>query len=222
MPTFNQATVEADTIDPAVPAIFGHLEAYRMTNATGAAVDNIAGISPGFDVSNVTNARDFIQLGVQTGAGTTAGGAGMEDGTHDFWVNGQTVTAPVLEVNDDGILRVTAPRIHRARPTLQPTAVNNNGINVTNGVMTLTQWEEAGRPTGNFWILDTENPGGWFYWASPLPRYTATSLLLDEITIGDQTDDWEYVTSATADFVTRAEIDSLTGISADAREIWED
>lgn len=196
MPTFNHATRSATSISD-VPAPFNNLNAYQMTNATGMAVDGIAD----FNIDEVTSVVDILNEGFQTGLG---------DGTRDYWEYGEPSSKmPVLYVDEDEVLRMTAPVTHDARLTIVP----------THDVMTLDQWERADRPTGEFWVLDTENEGGWFYWASPLPPGHATSLLLEAMTMSEQHEEWEYVTMVTGDFVSVSEIDTLN-LSDEARALW--
>lgn len=49
-------------------------------------------------------------------------------------------------------------------------------------VMTMTDWIEADKPTGAFWVLDTD---GWAYWAEMLGAEENTELLLDSVTLSN-------------------------------------
>ena len=49
-------------------------------------------------------------------------------------------------------------------------------------VMTMADWIEAGKPTGAFWVLDTD---GWAYWAEMLGAEEITALLLDSVTLSN-------------------------------------
>jgi len=133
------------------------------------------------------------------------------NGTHEFWSDGNSNTRDLIYINEDGQLSVRPGVTHVAQQTLIPDA---------GGVMTLTQWNAAGQPAGNFWILDSENPGGWFYWNGYLPAGEATSLLLNGICIEDRSESWQYVIFMNADFFARDSLDDLPNLSIDAREIF--
>ena len=204
MPTHNHVTHPVAAVDilGAVPSPFNVENAYRFSSTTGRGVEQIAG---GFLIGAQTSAEDIHDNGIQTGAT-------VSDGTHDFWAVDDTYVSHLIYINDDGQMTVEADVEHVARPTLTADL---------GGVMTLTQWEDAGRPDGNFWIMDTENPGGWFYWNGYLPAGQATSLLLNGIYIPDRLEEWEYVVYLNADFFTLDSIYGLPGgISAEAREIF--
>jgi len=78
------------------------------------------------------------------------------------------------------------------------------------GVMTLTNWNELGRPEGYFWIHDNYDENGWFYWNGLLNdgnnpvigETNATSLLLDQIDVPHFTNSWEYVIVVDGEFFT--------------------
>jgi len=204
MPTHNHVTgpVIPTDILPTVPAPFNNPHAYRFANTTGRGVEQIAG---GFDIGAQTSAESIHVNGIQTGASTSTG-------RHNFWSVGDTYERSLIYINEDGEMTIQADVIHTARPTLTATH---------NGIMTLSQWNELGRPEGNFWIMDTENPGGWFYWNGWLPAGQATSLLLNGIYIPDRFEAWQYVIYLNADFFTLDSIDDLGPmVSSAAREIF--
>lgn len=49
-------------------------------------------------------------------------------------------------------------------------------------VMTMADWIAADKPTGAFWVLDTD---GWAYWAEMLGAEEITALLLDSVTLSN-------------------------------------
>ena len=204
MPTHNHVTHPVAAVDilGTVPAPFNVVDAYRFSNTTGRGVEQIAG---GFLIEDQASAQDIHVYGIQTGAS-------VSDGTHGFWEDGDTYESYLIYINDDGEMTAEEDVVHVARPTLPADY---------GGVMTLTQWEDAERPEGNFWIMDTEDEGGWFYWNGYLPAGQATSLLLNGIYIPDRLEAWEYVIYLNADFFTLDSIDDLPGgITAYAREIF--
>ena len=96
MPTFNQAierVLDEAHIDPAVPDLFAHVDAFMMSEATGRGVDAIASEARygRFNEAEMTHAEDFFNYGVQTGHG---------DGSHNW----------ALEVDADGELLVVQVR----------------------------------------------------------------------------------------------------------------
>lgn len=222
MPTHNQATYQADIVDPAVPNLFAHNDAFRMTEATGRGVDAIANEERyvAFDPTDVEHAQDFWVNGLQTGPG---------DGTHNYWSAGDAFEAYLIytalnEDTDSIELRNAGLVTHVAQPTLEPyIGLDEDGDAVLDslvesvlnlddradfvGVMTMNNWIALGRPAGNFWILDVD---GWFYWNGWLPAGEATSLLLDAIYLPSRgTDGWEHVIEVEGDFFTEASINEL-------------
>lgn len=211
MPTHNHARylVDEDRVFTTEPVLFAHPQAYIMSEATGYAVDNIAYMirNVAFDATQMTDAEDYATIGYQTGPG---------DGSHDYWRNHPTGIhyAPLIYTYITGgvaELRVTNElHPHERQETLTPyinldTVDVNTTLDVTTfsgGIMTLNQWTDLGFPTGNFWILDTTDDEGWFYWNGYLPPGEATSLLVDDVFIPSFNQRWDYVTSATADCFT--------------------
>jgi len=230
MPTHNHATNRADIIDPAVPDLFAHEEAFRKTEATGRAVNAITADDryDEFDPTDVDHARDFWENGRQTGPG---------DGSHNFWSAGDTHEADLIytEENELGLteLRNAGPVTHTAQATLEPSIVRNDaGLPLDSqiqvilgidsyadfvGVMTMSNWINLGRPAGNFWILDVD---GWFYWNGWLPAGEATSLLLDAIYLPERgNDSWQHVIEVEGDFFTPASINGFD-LTEEARSIF--
>jgi len=208
MPTHNHATLPVLVSDilPTVPPPFNSPNAYRFSNTTGRGIEALAALVGEFDINAQLSAEDIHSAGLQTGAT-------ISDGTHNFWALNQPYTSNLIYINDDGELTIEAGVTHFARETLVP----DEG-----GVMTLAEWNALGQPEGNFWIMDTENPGSWFYWNGYLAAGEATSLLLNDIFIPDRQEAWQYVIHMNADFFTAESIDDLPGgISEGAREIFE-
>ena len=224
MPTHNHATLQANEVDPSVPAPFISLETFRMTHATGEAVDAIAATGNylnNFNVTNMTSASDFAYYGLQTGRG---------DGTHDYWDEaGIPHNAPLIYTDYDPetdppfvTLRSAGNRVHYSQATLPVTITGVTdaalyaeiGETITNfsGLMTIANWNALDNPTGNFWILDVD---GWFYWNGYLPAGEATSLLMDEIYAPDRRESWDHVIEVdgiffTCDSINTPELDDMT------------
>jgi len=208
MPTHNHVTrpVDPENILSTIPAPFNDPNVYRFSNTTGRGVDRVAS---DFAIGAQTSAEDIHESGIQTGSH-------ISDGTHDFWSLAGSNSYSYsyrFYINEAGELTKTPTRIrHEARETL---------VADFDGIMTLTQWDALERPNGNFWIMDTENPGGWFYWNGYLSAGEATSLLLNGIYIPDRSEAWQYIIHMSADFFTWSSIDDLEGgISNAAREIF--
>jgi len=202
MPTHNHATHPATNL-LSVPSPFDDINAYRFSNTTGRGVEAIAGP---LNIGAQNSAEDIHANGVQTGPG-------ISDGTHEFWsLTGANSfwDAYLIYVNEAGELTRSTDYVrHYAQATLAPDY---------GGIMTLEQWR-VDRPEGNFWIMDTENDGSWFYWNGYLPAGEATSLLLNGIYIPDRREAWQYVIYMNADFFTRD--DMPEDISEAAQEIFE-
>lgn len=61
---------------------------------------------------------------------------------------------------------------------------------LTSKVMSIQEWKDAGEPIGAYWVYDAD---GWAYWADAIKPQTATGLLLDKISITQETKgDWFY------------------------------
>lgn len=82
----------------------------------------------------------------------------------------------------------------------------------------MSQWIAADRPTGNFWVHDTD---GWIYWANWLPKATATSLLLDALDIKFDTENTYYGMHAEAELATVEDLDNWVGVTSLARDLLE-
>ena len=233
MPTHNRATHLATDVNVSVPLLFATERAFEMSEATGRAVDQIASLTAAaFNPSAMTEAQDFFVQGLQTDAGES-------DGTHDFWTEDSdplTATLIYTVIDEDANtveLRSRANVTHRVQQTL-PVEVNLTGTVTTTqfetiigqsiedfyGVMTIANWNALGRPSGNFWIHDTD---GWFYWNGWLPAGEATSLLLDGIYLPTRGLSWGHVIYVEGDFFTPETIEYLnlqSPISAAARAIF--
>jgi len=126
-----------------------------------------------------------------TGGQTALGG---NDGTENFWGQGDTHTNTLRRPNGQQTANVT----HTAQQTLPH----------VQDVITMSQWI-AGVPAlnidpmqnGPFWVVDYD---GWAYWAELLPPGEATSLLLDHIhfTPGNDGTHWSYAIFVEGEFAT--------------------
>ena len=250
MPTFNHATrvmtdIHGDVINAA--PLYAHAQAYRMLEATGMAVDGLAsGLATIMeDSEQVEHVRDIADLGSQTGPGllghndTDIDGNGQnesnpEHGESDFWAVGDTMTSRRLYIREDDnpeLAITTTTHTHTARETLTPDPVDVDGEIITNGVITMQQWNQADRPRGNFWVKDTD---GWFYWAVALAPATevddnlvggATALLLNGVEVDDMTDEGvEYAVQVDVDFTNWTNVMertlSLVDMGQDALDLW--
>lgn len=199
MPTFNHINrpLEINNLGITVSynSIFSDPFAYSFSDASGRAVESRAG---GFQLNNnstITNIDDISYQGVQTGIdGHT--------GHRDYWQPSQEIQSNRYFINDEGNLDFELAT-HQARMT-PPT----DSTYTSNGVMSLSAWRNAGRPTGNFWIADTSNDDGWFIWNGLIPPFNAetgqsgaTSLLM-ESTYLPQHSNLEYVIHIEAEFFT--------------------
>lgn len=206
MPTFNQVNRlltdnELHLSQVNEDSIFYNTHTYVFTDTSGRAVEGRAG---GFDITgaNITSVQDIEFYGRQTGTPN-------HTGLSDFFSLGDTRTAYRYSIGGANNTLIREEVTHTVRPALIP----DEG-----GVMSLNSWIEAGMPVGNFWIMDTENPGGWFYWNGLIPGGSATSLLLDGTEMPVHTR-FEYVIHLNSDFFTRNDLP--TDISEDARQIFE-
>ena len=242
MPTFNHAIYPANSVHPAVPALFAHLDAHRMTEATGNAVDWFSNPeNPRHQLpeqGDIFHASDFDYFGNQTGPGLDATlHRVLDNGRHDNWSVGdvwhsnriytQVLSGPNAQVE----LRMdeteyTHVAQYNLMPTIEGDLVPNEIIANFTGVITIRQWMAWGRPTGNFWIHDTTNDEGWFYWNGYLlagegEQVNATSLLLSAVDLTGIRGDWEYVVMSDGEFFTADTIEDLSPpVSEDAEWIF--
>jgi len=163
---------------------------------------------PTFNQSNISLKTDASgkALDEVTGGQTAAGG---NDGSHNFWADGDPWTDNVVSYDKDAATEVTTPGVTQtAKSTLLPT----NG-----GFMTMAAWIAAGNPTGNFWVYDAD---GWAYWADALLPGDATSLLLSGIDFVDEpNDDWYYAINVVGQFVT---LDDLSAWNSENESMTDD
>ena len=72
-------------------------------------------------------------------------------------------------------------------------------------VLTMGQWISAGRPVGEYWVIDTD---GWAYWADAIKPGAATGLLLDSASLVHNIQEYyHYMISVEAQMVTKANED---------------
>ena len=187
-------------------SLFAHQFAYQFSDASGRAVD---ALTDDFNLGSAADVWGMEMMGEQTGVD---GHTGLQD----FWYNGQAHSGFLYEIDEAARLLMRRPATHYARPTLVPlTQIDDFNFN---GVMTLERWIELDMPAGNFWIMDTENDGGWFYWNGTIESGYATSLLLNSTDL-PLLERLEYVIYINSDFFT---VDNLPdGINDDVRLIFE-
>jgi hypothetical protein len=101
---------------------------------------------------------------------------------HEYWewvMGGQKYYFPVSESKRNGSY------VDQLSPEdLGPGDVNLDGAAAVQtplaAVLTMGQWVAAGKPVGNYWVMDTD---GWAYWASAVEPGKATGLLLSEVNL---------------------------------------
>ena len=260
MPTFNRAThlIPEENIGGDVPAMFAHINAFRMSDASGYGVEwfsNPAGMRDVPLNDRIGHASDFREHGGQSAPGLLPAGMATGDpsGLHNNWTNGQTFTSYRIHTPIVEPIGLTTPNIrelvveagdganadnqytHEAMPTMEPSVVLpedaaqraefearfvariGTTVDAFVGVMTIHDWEHLGQPAGNFWIHDTRDEQGWFYWngyllpgEDPYAGITnATSLLLDEIYLPAFSRSWEYVILVDGEFFRRSDLDAM-------------
>jgi len=270
MPTFNRAThqVAPGADGTEFPGMFAHVNAFRMTDATGYGVEWLSRAGAGEVVpeqDEITHAIHFREIGTQSAPGLNPAFHRTLDpaGQHDNWACGEELAsqriytpristssqdrelrAETLGADEDGMFT------HAAQPTLTPrfdedvtyegtedlTAFGELVVDVLSldaigdfaGVMTLQNWEDLGRPHGDFWIHDPSDSEGWFYWngwlapgeRSHYGQTNATSLLLDAIYVPQDSRTWQYVIVVDGDFFRPETIDGLN-LSAAVMAIFD-
>ena len=227
MPTFNRVNrplngtgITAVAVDGAIPSnsVFLHNPlVHRFADTSGRAVDAMAG---GFDIQDgnyISDADDVAQHGTQTGfVGNSATGYQGHTGMRDFWDDGQEITGYRYFINANNTL-VRNQETHIARATMEP--LNYYDGYEFNGVMSLEQWMSLDMPAGNFWIMDTDSPDGWFYWNGEIPPGEATSLLLNATNL-PPLERFEYITRIEAEFFILSNLPDDV-LSTGARFIFE-
>lgn len=164
---------------------------------------------PTFNRNNQNNESNTTGRGLELLTGTYNTNLGiMMPGTHDQWTLGQTHTSTLRTWDDTSNVEVQTPEVTH---TAQETVESEHG-----GYMTMSQWIAMGRPTGNFWVHDTD---GWLYWANWLPKNGATSLLLDALEIKFETQDAYYAMHAESDLATAEDAESWTGVTTSAQDL---
>lgn len=166
---------------------------------------------PTFNRNNQNRESNTTGQGLELLTGTYNTNLGIAmPGTHDQWTLGQTHTSTLRSWNEVTNEEVLTPNVTH---TAQETVESENG-----GYMTMSQWIAADRPTGNFWVHDTD---GWLYWANWLPKNAATSLLLDALDIKFDTEETYYGMHAESDLATVEDVDSWTGVTASACDLLD-
>ena len=164
---------------------------------------------PTFNRNNQNRESDTTGQGLELLTGTYNTNLGITmPGAHDQWTLGQAHTATLRTWNEASNVEVQTPNVTH---TSQETVESEHG-----GYLTMSQWIAADRPTGNFWVHDTD---GWLYWATWLPQNTATSLLLDALDIRFDTEDTYYAMHAESDLATAEDAESWTGVTTSAQDL---
>jgi len=120
-------------------------------------------------------------------------------------------------------------------------SMNNNlkaKLTLPSTVITMTEWKNAGRPIGDYWVIDrTTSHNNWAYWAEPLKPGDATGLLIKKVSRNDTTiipgylfnidkDDYYYGINVEAQMATRdgttanGEVDNYKSFGLAANSGW--
>jgi len=185
MPTFNQRTYADRRLE---------------TDTSGYGIDWAA--SPGnVGVGDPTQTAEWQRWTGPVGGPYVATGT-FNDGRPNFWQDGDSAYeylyyTEINVVTGNATNHVSTDRVrHYAQET-------NNAV-----VMTMEQWQDAGRNPGNFWVIDAD---GWAYWAAPLMPGEATGLLLSGINVTPPQGSWFYAIHVVGEFA-----------DASGLEDWED
>lgn len=130
------------------------------------------------------------------------------DGTFGQWSLGETYTSTLIKNNGETATPIEVPGVTQ---TAKETVTPSNG-----GYMTMTEWVSQGKPTGNFWVHDSD---GWFYWAAELEPYSATSLLLDHFHVVVPQDDFYYAIHVISELATEEEVVQWSGKTLNADDL---
>ncbi|MFV0396312.1 MAG: hypothetical protein ACK5LC_18330 [Coprobacillaceae bacterium] len=151
---------------------------------------------PTFNTDKESLETDVTGIAIDDESGTTNPNPDLGDGTHNYWTLGEQYTDPVSNVTNI------------AKDTLSPEL---------GGYMTMTEWLNNNKPTGNFWVIDID---GWAYWANALAPKEATSLLLDSITmVHEPSTEWYYAINVIGEFATANDIDNFIDMSPNAKQL---
>lgn len=150
---------------------------------------------PTFNQNNQNIESDVTGQGIETATWTTNQQVG---GTHDQWTLGQQVDGTLRTYDTNSQTESTVPATHTAKLTETPLAG-------TGGYMTMNQWN-VNPILGNFWVHDGT---GWLYWANPLPPHTATSTVLNSLTVNNfVAEDMYYAINVISDFADAKDVDT--------------
>lgn len=228
MPTFNRADrMATGGVASIVPTRYHQTNAFQMSEALGNAIDGIAGGNTlgntSINHADITDVTEFIEAGLQTGPGLLGFNnleSSVEQGRFRYFTVGQTMTGPRLVVSPTGQLTLDTNNgnlhTHTAQETLAPGPVS---------VMTFQQWNTLGRPTpsytqedvliNNFWVMDTREGQGWFYFAAPLPPGEGTSLLANAL-------NFQNINNRTVEYILHIDMEFTTQERLDAGLDWTD
>jgi len=105
---------------------------------------------------------------------------------HTYWewtMGGQKYFYPVPEHKRTSVMENGDRYVDSGSPldldANSPNSPYGNPVmqTLSSEVITMAQWINAGRPIGNYWVIDTD---GWAYWADAIAPGTATGLLLNK------------------------------------------
>lgn len=157
---------------------------------TGKEAWSLASSEYDYKVSDPTHATDADGIGNFLMA---------KPGSHTDWTNGENFTAIEYRTG------ANSSETHTAKSTLTQ----------DHDVITLAQWLALGAPSGNFWVIDTD---GWAYWAAPLQKGEATSLLLSKIEMTQTPEDeWYYAINVIGEFYDRDGLKTFASVPA----VWK-
>ena len=115
------------------------------------------------------------------------------------WTVGQAEGPRVLYYRDENGNQQTRSATHNAQHTAAPTPAGPQG----GGVILMTDWNAMSRAQQDVfigWVMDAD---GWAYWSQPIQPGTATSMLLNGISMRTSPgQDWFYAINARGQFTT--------------------
>ncbi|MCL2655279.1 MAG: Ig-like domain-containing protein [Coriobacteriia bacterium] len=155
---------------------------------------------PTFNKDNDSLATDATGIAIDD---VTGGQTARGDGSHDYFDDGD-------QISDYETLNGATQSADEVTHTAKSTLLPQDG-----GVITVADWIALDRPTGNFWVYDTD---GWAYWASALQPGDATSLLLNGINV-TMDEDYYYAINVVGQFCTERDLNTFTNPTDDALDL---
>lgn len=189
MPTFNQATqggpyLQTDTSGDGIDWIYGN-----GSTAVGAPGQTAAWQRW---VNDPTHA-DAVTDNTHPMYGYRPTGE-FNDGTQGFWGEGDAAFEYLWYNPVDPVTGEVLPPVQSAE-RVRHDAQQNGPQDFA--VRTMQQWIDAGRPAGDFWVIDTD---GWAYWAAPLQPGATTANLLESIRNIRPAGQWYYAIHVVGEF----------------------